>query len=780
MKSFSVIFLISLSFSIAAQTLNPRALKEITKSSTERYFKDKQFAIDFAKRLNLPFSFTDSLGTYFELVNFKDKKPRYLFTHNAGGASLIKTSELYAGGSAGYNLSGDGAVLGIWDAGRVRREHQEFGSRITQIDNAPTNHNHATHVAGTMMAFGQDINAKGMSFGATLWAHDWNNDTGEMANAAMNGLEVSLHSYGYVTGWHFGSWSGSNGWHWFGEPSVGINEDYYFGYYGETTREWDDLAYNAPEYLISTSAGNDRGQGPNPGTSHYYINGGTWEVSTQTRERDGGSDGYDCISHRALAKNVITIGAVSGTGSMTSFSSWGPTDDGRIKPDVVAKGLDVYSTGANGNNHYYTSGGTSMSGPMVSGSIGIIMEHQEDLHSGQKLTSAMKKALIIHTADDEIDGIAGPDYRFGWGLMNTRKAIETMSRNATSGQGVIMMESSLYPGDTVNLQVQLTGNEALRATMVWTDMPGDVQPPALNSSSPALVNDLDMRFYNASNTAFLPYILNPAVPSASPASGDNFRDNVEMIHVSSTNTGDVYHLRIYHKGTLLNAQKFALIISGANINDCPVLAKSPGKAIVNNSFFDGNCNLSGGQILPPTSALCPVGSIIQYKVDNGNWSSNLPTYNQDGPVQSIYTRCVCTSSLDYTSPESKAIVTKPNSIQSASDNGDGSLRRAIECSSEFDTIYFDHLVIDSVMITSPLEVDKCLTIQGNSVVDKSKIVFDFNNMGNSAGLQLSNVGKELILSNLILEGINNLAQNPLVNIQTGNNLIIDDEVIVDY
>lgn len=780
MKSVATLFLFLISFYIHGQVLNPKLLKQTTITFSERYLKNKKETLDLARKLKMPMVLNDSVGTSFELADFVNSFPRYLITHNSGGASLIKTSDLYTGGGAGYNLSGAGSLLGIWDAGRVRLEHQELTSRVSQLDNASTNHNHATHVAGTMIATGQNNSAKGMSFGAQLWAHDWNNDTGEMANAALNGLEISQHSYGYLTGWHYGSWSGTAAWHWFGDPAVSITEDYYFGHYGETAQEWDDLAFNAPEYLISVSAGNDRGQGPAPASSHYFWDGTDWQQSTVTRERDGGSDGYDCISHRGLGKNVITIGAVDGAGVMTSFSSWGPTDDGRIKPDVVAKGTNVLSTGANANDHYYSSGGTSMSGPMVSGSVGIIMEHQEDLHAGQKLTAAMKKALIIHTANDLIDGVAGPDYRFGWGLMNTRKAVETMTRNATSRQGVLMMESSLFPGDTVNLQIHATGMEALRATVVWTDRPGIAQTAVLNANTPSLINDLDMRLFNAGNTSFSPYILNPAIPTAAPTSGDNFRDNVEMIHLSSTNTGDVYNLKIHHKGSLLSDQKFALVISGANINDCPVLAKAPGKATIQNSFFDTNCNLAGGQILPPTSSLCPAGSIIQYKVNNGNWSSSLPSYSQNGPEQHIYTRCVCTSSPDYTSPESKVIITKPNSIQVSSDGGMGSLRMAITCSVEFDTIHFDHVVTDSVMIINTLDVNKCLTLQGGSSAEKSKIVFDFNSLGSNPGLMISNLGKELILSNMILESINNNSNNPLIQIQTGNNLIIDNEVFIDY
>ena len=764
------------SSSLAGQSYNSVLLKKMAGISADTFSIRKVRALEMAKRMNLQSLITDKEETTFELISFQKFRPTYLVTHNAGGASLIKTSEVYSGGGAGYHLSGTGSILGIWDAGRVRQEHQEFGSRITQVDNASTNHNHATHVAGTMIAEGESTLAKGMSYNATLWAHDWNNDTGEMANAAVNGLEVSQHSYGYLTGWHYGSWSGTAAWHWFGDANVAVSEDYAFGHYGETAREWDILAYNAPDYLISASAGNDRGQGPDPGASHYFWDGSNWTQSSQTRIRDGGSNGFDCISHRALGKNVMTIGAVDGVGNMTGFSSWGPTDDGRVKPDVVAKGLNVTSTGANSNTHYFASGGTSMSGPMVSGSLGIVMEHQENLHAGQKLTSAMKKALIIHTANDEIDGVPGPDYRFGWGLMNTRKAVEFMTRNANLGQGVIMMESSLFPNDTINLVVQSTGAEPLRASLVWTDLPGDAQAPALNSTVSSLVNDLDMRLIGPANSVFFPYVLNPVLPLSLPTTGDNMSDNVEMIHLASTNANDTYTIKIHHKSMMANHQKFAVIISGANVNDCPILAIAPGKAIINNSYFDLACNLDNGHFLPPTGSACPVGSTIQYRVDNGSWSSTLPAYNQTGPIQSIFTRCVCNTSPDYTSPESRAHMTKPNSVNSSSNSGIGSLSLAIQCAIEFDTIYFDHFAVDSVMITSFLNVNKCLTIQGNSSLDKSKILFDYNAIGTNAGLQLSGTSKELILSNLVLEAINNTAQTPLINIQTGNQLILLDEV----
>lgn len=770
------LFLMLCCFSSKSQTFNPSFLLQMQKEYTTSFYAKKQAAELSASLFGYEKTSANDAETSYKLISVESSIPRYFLTHNSGGATLIKTSDVYTGGSAGYHLSGDETILGIWDAGKVRSEHQEFGSRVTQIDQATSNHNHATHVAGTMVASGVNTSAKGMSFQASLWASDWDNDTGEMASAASQGLEVSQHSYGYLTGWHFGSWSGQSAWHWFGDQDVSTSEDFYFGHYGETAQEWDMLTYNAPDYLISASAGNDRGQGPNAGTSHFFFNGTNWASSTATREKDGGSDGYDCISHRAVSKNVITVGAVDGSGNMTSFSSWGPTDDGRIKPDIVAKGSNVTSTGANSNTHYFSTGGTSMSGPMVSGSVGVIMEHQQNLHGDQKLSSAMKKGLIIHTADDLIDGVAGPNYSHGWGLMNTRKAIETMTKNATSGLGALMMEGSLFPNDTIQFTIEATGGEPLRASLTWTDMPGSIQAPALNPTSTSLVNDLDMRLINVDNVVFLPYVLNPAMPTTAATTGDNFRDNVEMIHIGVTTAGALYTLKIYHKNSLLHDQKFALIISGANLNDCPVLAKAPGNAIIQNSRFNASCTLSGGQFLAPTDLTCPLGSTIQYRVNDGLWSSSIPAYNQSGPIQYIATRCACNLHPDYTSPESTPISTRPRVVANASDSGTGSLRHAILCANEFDTIYFDHQLVDSVTIIPTLDIDKSLTIIGNTSTDKSNITFDFNSVGLASALRLSGTGKQLILSNLIFHAVNNSLHNPIFHIESGNRIHIKDGV----
>jgi hypothetical protein len=558
MCAFVLLFSMTASAQDQHQT---ETLKRLARDYSMRFMEEKAIAIRFADSVGIPWRQENEDGSITELMRLKNGMPMYYITHNANGASVINTSNVYPGGSDGLNLTGTGQTLGIWDGGKVRDTHQELAGRVVQKDGATSLSDHATHVAGTMIASGITASAKGMSYQAGLDAYDWNDDHAEMAGAAADGLNVSQHSYGYITGWHYGSWSGNTAWHWYGNESINATEDSNFGFYDYYAAAWDNIAYHAPNYLIVKSAGNDRGQGPSPGTGHYVWNG-SWNYSTTTRQKDGGNNGYDCISRNGNAKNILTIGAVEANGTMASFSSWGPTDDGRVKPDVVAKGVSVYSSGSGSDTHYSYKSGTSMSGPMVSGSTGLLLHHQENLHPGEALLSSTLKALIIHTADDGISGSPGPDYRFGWGMMDTEKAAAVMSVNALSN-GMHIMEFTLENGEEMILPVKAIGNEPLRATMVWTDLPGTSPPSSLNPPDLMLVNDLDMIIADANNNEYFPYILDPGNPSASAITGDNFRDNVEMVHLANAAENELYMIKISHKGSLSGgSQAVSLIISG--------------------------------------------------------------------------------------------------------------------------------------------------------------------------------------------------------------------------
>ncbi|MCF8232663.1 MAG: S8 family serine peptidase [Bacteroidales bacterium] len=486
-----------------------------------------------------------------------DGKPLYYITHNADAAESVSTDKVHPGGSAGLSLDGTDMTAGEWDAGNVLITHQEFTnsdtSRVIDMDGGSGTHYHATHVAGTIIGGGIQSDAKGMAFSGALHAYDWNADESEMASAAAEGLLMSNHSYGYISGWYWNS--GSYSWEWYGDSNISEEEDYRFGFYGDYCQELDQIAYGAPYYLVCKSAGNDRGDGPGSGN----------------HPPDGGDNGYDCIGWRGNAKNIMTIGAVQDVEGgysgdpddveMTSFSSWGPADDSRIKPDIVGNGYGLYSTDDDSDDDYNSLSGTSMSSPNVTGSLLLLQQHFNENY-GDFMKSATLKALAIHTAN-ECGPNDGPDYMYGWGLLNTQSAAEVITyRNDSS----FIQEKTLAEGDTYTLQITPTGNEPLVATIVWTDPPGSPVESQLDPTEPMLVNDLDITIADTANeTTYHPFKLDAQNPSVAATTGDNDVDNVEKIVIDSP-TAESYTVEVNHEGTLENgSQDFSIIISGISI-----------------------------------------------------------------------------------------------------------------------------------------------------------------------------------------------------------------------
>ncbi len=529
--------------------------------------------ISLAQKNNWPIRQRFSDGAVMQLAGVSETgQPIYDITNtNILAATTTRTNFLYDGGGLGISLTGGSVAmktrLATWDGGKVLLAHREFGGRVTQVDNATTADNHATHTSGTMVAAGVNPNAKGMAFGATLQAYDFANDNSEIAAAAA-GLLISNHSYGTVAGWRFNAdRAGTDNnlkWEWNGDSTINEKEDYKFGFYDSKAREWDRISFNAPNYLMVKSAGNDHGAGgPAAGTT-YFIGNSTRTSKTERSKQTG----YDQIPTYGTAKNILTVGAISGLSNgynaitdpkIASFSGWGPTDDGRIKPDVVADGVSVLSTSAANVGAYASLSGTSMSTPNTSGTLFLLQE----LYSNTKSTfmrAATLKGLAIHTADDA--GNVGPDYIYGWGVVNAKRAAEVILNRENTN---IIDERSLNTNETYSVQVVASGKGNLTATICWTD-PEAVATTAsaanYNNRTPKLINDLDLRITDGT-TETLPYILNPDNPSALATRGDNIRDNVEQILIPNTVPGKTYTVTVSHKKSLANSrQDYSLIMSG--------------------------------------------------------------------------------------------------------------------------------------------------------------------------------------------------------------------------
>jgi hypothetical protein len=537
-------------------------LQSFAEEKRTEWQKNKMEAEEFARQRGIPIRQVFSDGTIIEIIKVVNGIPKYYITENAGAAATTRADQLWPGGSLGLSLTGSGYNrLGEWDGGGVLTTHQELLGRVTQMDSPSSLSHHSTHVAGTMIATGVDIAAQGMAYQANLQAYEWTNDLSEMAIAAAAGMEISNHSYGYITGWY--TPDGST-WTWYGDLSVSTNEDYNFGFYGPEARDWDQVAFDAPNYLIVKSSGNDRGDFYSGGHRHYGVSGTFFD----SHDADGGSTGYDCISYMGVAKNVLTVGAVyevqnySGPEdvNMASFSGWGPTDDGRIKPDIVAKGINVYSSMAGSNTHYDFYSGTSMATPNTSGTLVLLQQHYQNTHGGTPMRSATLKALIIHTADECGDD-PGPDYQFGWGLLNAEKAALLITEDQYQS---VIDEQTLNNSSTYTRVVTVSGDNPapLRVTIVWTDPPGTPVSAQIDPANRMLVNDLDLTVSHNSTTWY-PWKLNLANPNA-PAtnSGANNVDNAEDIDIENPLAGD-YTITVNHTGTLTNgSQNFSLIVSG--------------------------------------------------------------------------------------------------------------------------------------------------------------------------------------------------------------------------
>ncbi|MEN0056862.1 MAG: S8 family serine peptidase [Mucilaginibacter sp.] len=499
--------------------------------------------------------------------------PVYLITHNnAISAATTSTNAIQPGGALGLNLSGSSTFLNnklaIWDGGSVYTAHQEFaGKSITIKDNGSVL-DHSTHVAGTMIAKGVYAPAKGMAFNAaTLQSYDFDNDITEMS-AAASGLLLSNHSYGDEAGWNFND--SQNRWEWYGLP--GDSVDYTFGFYDTRAQSWDKIAHNAPYYLIVESAGNSRSSnGPAVGEIYYGYQSRTDQTIVSKGARPAGisnNGGYDIISTTGNAKNILTVGAVNPLPfgpktrqdiSVAYFSGWGPTDDGRIKPDIVGNGVNVLSVGVENPTSYLTLSGTSMAAPNITGSLYLLQEYYAQKNNGAFMLAATLKGLVCQTAFDA--GNVGPDYIYGWGLLNTQKAAQAITDNGIKS---LIKENTLQQGQTQTFNVVASGNDVLAATISWTDPEGSITPDGtINSRAPKLVNDLDIKVSDGTTT-YNAWVLNPDAPAAPATTGNNIRDNIEQVYIPNTTPGKSYTITVSHKGTLQSgAQAYSLIVTGA-------------------------------------------------------------------------------------------------------------------------------------------------------------------------------------------------------------------------
>ncbi len=498
--------------------------------------------------------------------------PIYYSISNINSAKTVRVDELWPGDETGYDVNGSQISfekMGIWDQGTVRTTHVELANKVILAEDQEDIAQHATMVAGTMMARGVNYWVTGMAPGSKMQSFDWENDFSELALAASDGLIISNHSYNEYAGWEYNV--AESAYYWYGDPSISETDDYNFGYYGDAAHDLDEITHNAGNLLICWSSGNQRMFGPGgEAIEHFIWDGDEWVTSNVLRNDDGGTTGYDAIAGSAIAKNIMTVGAVQSIPNdynepsdviITSFTSMGPTDDGRIKPDIVAPGLNVGSCSAVDDESYSSSSGTSFSAPCVAGVAAVLQDYYHETHGNENATASTIKALLIHTAE-EAGPNPGPDYKYGWGLMSARRAADLINDDANLGGRISERVIHNSHSDSIIFYNGLVDASA-QITIAWNDPPSEVPDPSLDSRDPVLVNDLDVRLIRILNSrTYEPYVLDPYNPTDPAITGDNIVDNVEQIEADELSRG-YYALVVSHKDTLTGgSQPYSLIVDG--------------------------------------------------------------------------------------------------------------------------------------------------------------------------------------------------------------------------
>lgn len=439
-----------------------------------------------ALSIQIPISNLENLYALPECYFFRcvmpSGKPENLY-----GRTNHRSNFLASDYSSGLHYDGTGVTIMMQDDGIIG-PHIDYKGRIDQSGcgfcSTDISDTHGDHVSGTIMGAGNiDPHAKGMAYAADLLVYgSGNNNYNQVPNLyANNELVVTSKSY-----------------------SDGCN-----GGYTNLARSLDEMTNDLRSIIHVFSAGNegdqDCGYGP---VGWGNITGG----------------------HKA-AKNVVTVGSLNLYDNISNFSSRGPAEDGRIKPDICGVGEGVNSTGP--ENGYFVSQGTSMSCPGVAGTVAQLYHAYRDLNGGDNPTSGLIKAAILNTGEDL--GNPGPDFIYGWGRINARAAYELLRDGHYFTDTISQNENESF---IINVPA---ATKELRVMLYWTDIEGST------SAQFALVNDLNMYAVSPNNDTLYPWVLDhsPTLASLS-AIAVRERDsinNMEQVTIENPTAGS-YEINI--------------------------------------------------------------------------------------------------------------------------------------------------------------------------------------------------------------------------------------------
>lgn len=509
-------------------------------------------------------------------------------------------------------LFGNGQVLAIADSGLDTGNHAtlspDFAGRVLATfplfpgGDWADQHGHGTHVAGSAAGAGVQSGANpgaddyinsfaGIAPEASLVIQAFEADAGGNINGLPDDLyELFEQAYDAGARLHSDSWGDHTG------PITDTEAAY--GGYPFTAQRTDEFIWDHPDMTVFAAAGNSGADGT-PGTFGFCTNG-------------NGVVDPDSLLSPGTAKNVITVGAsesnkdqgplqgmiwflvsfcfatqpiagdniANNINGMAAFSSRGPTDDGRAKPDIVAPGVNIVSNRSHDpaasalwgayDTHYAYSGGTSMATPLTAG-MGAVVREWLTTQGATNPSAALVKATLLNTTEDMAPGQYGtgttqeipyqrPNSVAGWGRASLGFASPSPHYTLwfddhTTGLGTGQMVNY---SDAVNRPLQVvTNTQPLRIMLVWTD------PPASLSAAAQLVNDLDLVVTGPGGTYY----------GNGVATGDRL-NNVEGIIIDNPPIGE-YQVSVNAFNVPIASQPYALVVAGPLAGDSATPTPTP-------------------------------------------------------------------------------------------------------------------------------------------------------------------------------------------------------------
>lgn len=510
--------------------------------------------------------------------------------NNLDGLDLIKvTNNPFI---TTFGLTGQNYKIGIVDEEAVFKHYEFSNNDRVKFQETTTVNNHATHVAGTCAAFGYDAQAKGVAPEANIYSYTFNDWENNLIQCGSNGYNSCNNSWGYIIGWYYNYYFGLTYEYYIANYQSGPIRSPDFGKYAVYSYDTDVIAQTYENLLMCFAAGNDRNDDYPGGTWYIYsTTSGSWTAMDPNTYPPPEPDGdYNSIGMLGSAKNVLTVGATIDTDiTPTGFSNWGPTNDLRIKPEVMANGASVYSTLSTGYTAYGNLSGTSMATPFVTG-CGCLVQQFIEEQLGYFPESSLVKACLIH-------GAVAPtiNAKNGYGLLdmeNTLKYLDYVHQDL-----YLLKRETITNSDTLDsFTFTNLGTGSFVATLCYNDVEGPIQ--ADYSTSQVIVNRLGLYIEN-NGTYYYPYRLESETADAVMKTSSSYDaslvydwDNSQKIIIPSGLTGTV-NVYVRRMNSLTGSQKYSLLISNNFENSGD---NNMGDINVDNISMTGNISKNGSDL----------------------------------------------------------------------------------------------------------------------------------------------------------------------------------------